>query len=69
MTRVIIGPLLVPRSPEAKGMSLRMFALICSFIISIILSGLLFLFIAGCARVQPPCAGCYIGLQQVELSR
>ena len=69
MTRVIIGPTLVPRSPHAGGITLRMFALICSLILSAMMWSVPFLLISGCARLQPPCADCYVGLQQVERAR
>ena len=58
-----------PNGPQTNGMSLRLFAIICAFIISLALWNLAFLLIAGCARTQPPCADCYIGLQQLEQSR
>ncbi|MEA3533700.1 hypothetical protein [Rhizobium sp. CC-YZS058] len=69
MTRVIIGPALVPRSPHAGGISLRMFALICSFLLSAMMWSGLFFLISGCAELQPACAACYIGLQQLERSK
>lgn len=69
MTRVIIGPALVPRSPHAGGITLRMFALICCFILSTMMWSGLFLLISGCVQLQPACADCYIGLRQVERSR
>ncbi len=47
MTRVIIGPALVPRSPRPGGISLRMFALICSFLLSAMMWSGLFFLISG----------------------
>lgn len=69
MTRVTIGPALVPRAADAPKPSLRIFALICCFLVALILWSLIILFISRCARVQPACADCYIELQNSEQAR